>query len=535
VAYDAVNKPVISTEGAHNITFWSVDNAGNVEDSSAVANMADVKIDKTSPTVEVKSGPDVLTNSTSATFVFRGEDDASGLDHLECQLDSGGWVTCASEWTYAGPLATGDHTLEVRAVDRAGNVGPTSPASYTWHINAAPAVDNDWSATSANVQYSDEIPTVAIIATDGDTAGSMLSASATFKFNGGDRAAGLPAGLTLSSAAVVTEGPASRVTWTVSGRMLVPAGSYEITIGVADGIVAAPVATTFTIVVGTEDARVRFHGGNPVAVRVAMDGGASGAFSLEVAVREAYDAVSGLEPNGEPGGEPGSIGLANVRVVLVPVGPGGEASPRSCSSAVYGSGYDARLAVTCGFEQVPVNTYVVQIAVDGGYYAGAGEDVLTVYDPSLGYATGAVEFDWLETREAARAGFTMAYNRKGTSLSGSLLLTRHTADGETLVYLVKSNALYGLSLGGDEIMGWATFSGKCTYFGPGMAEPEGNHEFTVYVEDYRGVQPDRFWIEVRGKDGQVISLASLPREASGNAQGITDGDISVPYTGAKVK
>ncbi|MFO7695678.1 MAG: hypothetical protein R6X16_00790, partial [Anaerolineae bacterium] len=444
-----------------------------------------------------------------------------------------GWVTCKGPKTYDGLLA-GDHTFEVRALDLAGNVGPTPPAIYTWHINAPPAVDNDWSAMSANAQYSDAIPAVTITATDGDTAGSLLSASASFTVNDIETP-GLPAGLTLSAPAVVTESPASQVTWTVSGQMLVPEGNYQITIGVQDPVVEAPVTTNFTIVVGSEDARVRFHGGNPVAVRVAVDGGASGAFSLQVAVREAYDAASGLEPNGEPGGEPGSIDLAQVSVVLVPVGPGAEALPLSCNRAVYDSGYDARLAVTCGFDAVPVNTYVVQVTVDGGYYAGGGEDVLTVYDPSLGYATGAVDFDWLDTGESARAGFTMVYNKKGTNLSGSLLLTRHTADGETLLYMVKSNALYGLSLGGDTTMGWATFSGKCTYLGDGMAAPEGNHEFTVYVEDYYGAKPDRFWIEVRGKDGQVITAASLLREARDNAQGITTGDIAVPYTGAKIK
>ncbi|MHB1318539.1 MAG: OmpL47-type beta-barrel domain-containing protein, partial [Anaerolineae bacterium] len=534
VAYDASNKPVISTEGIHSITFWSADIAGNVEDGSAALNTASVKIDKTAPTAEITSGPDALTASTGAEFVFSGGDAASGLDHIECQLDGGGWASCISPWTHAGTLSAGDHIFEVRAVDVAGNVGPATPVSYTWHINAAPGVSNNWGAPAPNVQYSDAISTVTITATDVDTAGSRLSASASFKTNGGDAAPGLPAGLSLSMPAVASEGPASTVNWTVSGQMLVPAGTYEITVGVSDGL-AGPVTTSFTIVVGPEDARVRFHGGNPVAVRVASDGGSSGAFSLEVAVREAYDAASGLEPYGEPGGEPGSIDLAQVRVVLVPVAPGGQALPRSCSRAVYNSGYDARLAVTCLFDQVPVNTYVVQVTVDGGSYAGSGEDVLSVYDPSLGYATGAVEFDWLETDEDARAGFTMAYNRKGTSLSGSLLLTRHTADGETLVYQVKSNALYGLSLGGDASMGWATFSGKCTYLGPGMGAPEGNHEFTVYALDYYDGRADRFWIEVRGKDGQVIAAASLPREATLNAQEITEGAVVVPYTGAKVK
>jgi hypothetical protein len=42
----------------------------------------------------------------------------------------------------------------------------------------------------------------------------------------------------------------------------------------------------------------------------------------------------------------------------------------------------------CTFDKIPVNTCKIQISVNGGYYNGSGEDVLTVYDPSLGFTTG---------------------------------------------------------------------------------------------------------------------------------------------------
>lgn len=110
----------------------------------------------------------------------------------------------------------------------------------------------------------------------------------------------------------------------------------------------------------------------------------------------------------------------------------------------------------------------------------------------------------------------MKYNKKTTNVQGSLLIIRHLADGTT--YRMKSNALYGLALGQDPTipMGWASFSGKGTYLEPGWLEPEGNYEFTSYVEDRNepGTGIDRFWIEVLDKDRIPEYELSLPRPAT---------------------
>jgi hypothetical protein len=263
-------------------------------------------------------------------------------------------------------------------------------------------------------------------------------------------------------------------------------------------------------------------------------------------VRETYDQDTGEEPNGEPNTEPGDIILAQISVVLVPVGPGGQEGPVACVESVFDTGYDARKVVTCTFNGVPVNTYTVEVTVNGGYYAGSGEDVLVVYDPSLGYATGGGEFYWpgTESTDNGYAGdltnfaFTMEYNKKGTNVKGSLLLIRHTDDGP--IYRVKSNALYGLALGlvddGDTYR-WASFSGKCTYLEAGWTEALGNHEFTVYVEDHNDLTEldelgdgiDRFWIEVRDRQNNVIIVISMDPEAPDNAVTIVEGSIFVPH------
>jgi len=141
-------------------------------------------------------------------------------------------------------------------------------------------------------------------------------------------------------------------------------------------------------------------------------------------------------------------------------------------------------------------------------------------------------FYWPGTTEKTNFGYVIKYNKKGERVKGSLLLIRHVAPG--VKYRVKSNALYGLSLGeaGDPVYGWASFSGKCTYLEPGWVEPEGNHEFLVYVEDRGepGREFDKFWIEVRGKDGLVIDAMSMDREAVDKSRTLDGGNIVVPHT-----
>jgi hypothetical protein len=188
--------------------------------------------------------------------------------------------------------------------------------------------------------------------------------------------------------------------------------------------------------------------------------------------------------------------------------------------------------VRCDFDDVAVNTYHVQAKVVGNYYtSGTDEDVLVVFDPSLGFTTGGGWFYWPGTSEKTNFGFNMKYNKKRTNVQGSLLLIRHVAPGEK--YRVKSNALYGLSLGevGNLVFGWASFSGKCNYKDKDWLEAEGNHEFLVYVEDHGepGAGVDQFWIEVRDKDGNVIDVMPMDRQALDNTETLDGGNIVVPH------
>jgi hypothetical protein len=267
-----------------------------------------------------------------------------------------------------------------------------------------------------------------------------------------------------------------------------------------------------------------------VAVRVASEGGNSGAFGLNVYVIELVPDLAAAAAY------PGDIGLADVSVSLIPVGPGGSIAGSCAVDSVAGSGYDAVKTVTCGFSNVGVNTYTAAVSVNGGYYLGSSEDVLTVYDPSLGFTTGGGWFYWPGTDHRTNFGYTMKYNKKATKVQGSLLLISHLPDGTK--YRIKSNAIYGLALGetmrDGEMCGWATFNGKSTYLEPGWPEPEGNHEFIIYVEDCDepGNGNDHFWLTVLDRNGNVVNALSMSSPTADNTEILQGGNIVVPHTRA---
>jgi hypothetical protein len=336
----------------------------------------------------------------------------------------------------------------------------------------------------------------------------------------------LPDSLSLTDNGCSVSGGVKTCTWTLAGTMDQPVDDYDITVTVTDDDGGSGSATT-AITVIHENADIWFGGDNPVALEVDTPGGDSPSFSLAVRVRELYPDTAACTP------DPGDIDNAEVSLTLAPVGPGGSYTTVPCTHVrVAGSGYDAVLQLECEFDDVEVNTYHVQATVVGDYYtSGTDEDVLVVFDPSLGFTTGGGWFYWPGTAEKTNFGYTMKYNKKRTKVQGSLLLIRHVAPA--VKYRVKSNALHGLSLGesDDPAFGWASFSGKCTYKDKDWLEAEGNHEFLVYVEDHGepGKDADQFWIEVRGKDGSVITEMSLDREAIEHTVTLGGGNIVVPH------
>ena len=410
--------------------------------------------------------------------------------------------------------------------DGQGGVATGSAAITVDAVNDAPAISVDLSSQA--VQYSDAIAAVTVTATDIDstlTPGSLTSSM-------------VPAGLSVTAGScnpaelgpVGVIGVGSTCAWTISGNVDVGAGTYTPEFSVSDDQLSASTASTVTV--GVEDAEARISEDNIHSVTVDNPGSDSSlAFTLSATVRELTPDEAVNAP------APGDINRADVTIRLVPVGPGGTVSALSCAPILSGTGYDAELVVECAFDNAPVNTYTVELIVDGAFYTGADEDVFTVFDPSLGFTTGGGWFYWPGTATGSYSGdrtnfgYTMKYNKKATKVRGSLLLIRRTESGGK--YRVKSNALEGLALGEDKTVpvGWATFSGKNTYLEPGWDEAVGNHGFTAYVEDRDapGNGIDRIWIEVRDRQGIQIPQNSMNEPAAGHAAEIQGGNIFVPH------
>ena len=377
---------------------------------------------------------------------------------------------------------------------------------------------------SQNVQYSDNITSVLITATDHP--GDSLSATITPP-DGGT----VPGGLALIGPNPQSNGTG---TWTLQGVADLPAGS-TVTVTVTDDNVNPGSTSVILFTVDPESARVSFGEDNPVAVRVAFDDGPSGEFSLTVVVKETLpDLADSLDPS------PGNIGTAVVSMVLDPVGPGQKKTGVCTPDPTSGSGYDQELTVTCVFDEVGVNAYTVEASIGGNYYTGSGEDVLVVYDPSLGFATGGGWFYWPGTGDKTNFGFTMKYHTNSNNLKpqGNLLLIRHlaVASGDVEGYRVKSNKLDGLALGEEPGFGWASFSAKSNYkvLDSNDSEAEGNYTFVAYVEDHGEpgsdqVTPDRFWIEVRDPSGVLVGALSIPSPGDANAENLGGGNIQVPH------
>lgn len=70
-----------------------------------------------------------ITNQRNNSVSFSSQDSGSGIARFEC-LNSGQYAACTSPLSYSN-VADGSYSVQVRAVDRAGNVSATATASWT--------------------------------------------------------------------------------------------------------------------------------------------------------------------------------------------------------------------------------------------------------------------------------------------------------------------------------------------------------------------------------------------------------------------
>ncbi len=142
--------PPLRPDGQYTLNVYAVN--GRFSDPSPSTHTWTV--DTTAPTVAVAEPVESsMLTTPSTTFVFAAADNISAPEdlRLECRIDQdeGPLSPCENPFTTA-PLAVGPHTLDVRAVDQAGNAGPT--VRRGWSILAA---DADGDSYRADVDCND--------------------------------------------------------------------------------------------------------------------------------------------------------------------------------------------------------------------------------------------------------------------------------------------------------------------------------------------------------------------------------------------
>ncbi len=106
------------SDGNHTVDVKAVDNAGN-----EATNSVGFTVDTTAPSVHIESPSDGSISLLShMTISWKGSDATSGIDHYEVRIDGGSWTDIGTSKSYSfKELSYGSHTVEVKAVDNAGN------------------------------------------------------------------------------------------------------------------------------------------------------------------------------------------------------------------------------------------------------------------------------------------------------------------------------------------------------------------------------------------------------------------------------
>ncbi|MFP3126568.1 discoidin domain-containing protein [Ectobacillus funiculus] len=127
------NKVTLATEGTHKLVYWSVDYAGNVEQSHTIT----VKIDKTAPEVTVTGFENgSLSDAMDVVPVVTIKDSISGVDDSKTQATLDGKAYQLGETIKLYMLPLGKHTFIVNGSDLAGN-----PTSHTVTFNTAASIE----------------------------------------------------------------------------------------------------------------------------------------------------------------------------------------------------------------------------------------------------------------------------------------------------------------------------------------------------------------------------------------------------------
>lgn len=153
----------ITADGEHTVTFWSKDNAGNVEQAGP---SIEVKVDTTAPATEVIDPISPASGwfvTSGIPFAFDASDEHSGVAATYYTIDGG------SAQTYGEPfeenLSTGEHKITYWSVDIAGNTEAVHELTINLDL-VAPTIDAKRSPEANDAGWNNTDVTVTFTATD---------------------------------------------------------------------------------------------------------------------------------------------------------------------------------------------------------------------------------------------------------------------------------------------------------------------------------------------------------------------------------
>ena len=118
---------VISAEGVYTVSYYSADKNFNIETLQTTA----LKIDMTAPVATYTLTGNLTLEgwyTPPVTVSVTGQDNLSGLDRYEMNVNNKGWLVIETQ----AISVAGQHRIEYRAIDRAGNV--SLPGALTVNI-----------------------------------------------------------------------------------------------------------------------------------------------------------------------------------------------------------------------------------------------------------------------------------------------------------------------------------------------------------------------------------------------------------------
>jgi hypothetical protein len=169
----------INNEGSHAISYWAVDNQGNVE----ATNSATIRIDRTPPITTASLAGTIGSNGwfvSSATLTLSATDNASGVASTQYSLDNGAtWTASSSTVSFN---ADAIYAIQYRSTDVAGNQEPASTITFKIDKTAPVTTASVTGTAGSNGWYKAGSPvTLTLTATD-NLSGVALT---NYTINGG--------------------------------------------------------------------------------------------------------------------------------------------------------------------------------------------------------------------------------------------------------------------------------------------------------------------------------------------------------------